>query len=413
MPKAPEPLVNYYLFVAIVVFFLFTNYLFLKYIVSLRRRENIGSYQSLTLLDKVIIISQASISIILISIAVQIRLEGQYNLLLSLIIIFVSHITAIGFLIFLTFRFIRWLASHKNYLILLYSYAFITIIFYLIASLVLLNITYSLRDPEVKLKSIRISFSEYSAYGTRLLFLSNLTTYLSVISFISTWIPSVILLRNYSRNMGKLRYWILASVPLIYFILPFLINELALFDNLLLEYGIQFNMIYYMIFGAYKQVGGLLFGIVFWVIAYKVKRIYLKRVLEMAGMGLTILFGSAVLHGLAYIVAPPFGLVTISFMGLGSYMLMMGLFSTAIILSRDTVIRQEIFKLAGEKKGLLDSIGVAELSDNLEDRITVILDKTKDLRTDPFELLPKEVDYKKYLEEVLTELKSEKDKIEL
>jgi hypothetical protein len=165
-----------------------------------------------------------------------------------------------------------------------------------------------------------------------------------------------------------------------------------------------------MIFGAYKQVGGLLFGIVFWVIAYKVERIYLKKVLEIAGTGMTILFGSAVLHGLAYIVAPPFGLVTISFMGLGSYMLMMGVFSTSILLSRDAVIRREIFKIAGERKGLLESIGVAELSLGLEDRITAILDKTKDLRTDTLELLPKEVDYKKYVEEVLTELKSNKNK---
>jgi hypothetical protein len=199
-------------------------------------------------------------------------------------------------------------------------------------------------------------------------------------------------------------------LPLLYFILPYLSNELALFDNLLLEYGMQFNMIYYMIFGAYKQVGGLLFGIVFWVIAYKVERIYLKKVLEIAGTGMTILFGSAVLHGLAYIVAPPFGLVTISFMGLGSYMLMMGVFSTSILLSRDAVIRREIFKIAGERKGLLESIGVAELSLGLEDRITAILDKTKDLRTDTLELLPKEVDYKKYVEEVLTELKSNKNK---
>jgi hypothetical protein len=276
--------------------------------------------------------------------------------------------------------------------------------------LVFLNFIYSLRDPEVKLKSIRISFSDYSAYGTRLSFLSDLTAYLSLISFISTWIPSSILLRNYSRKMGKLRYWTLATLPLLYFILPYLSNELALFDNLLLEYGMQFNMIYYMIFGAYKQVGGLLFGIVFWVIAYKVERIYLKKVLEIAGTGMTILFGSAVLHGLAYIVAPPFGLVTISFMGLGSYMLMMGVFSTSILLSRDAVIRREIFKIAGERKGLLESIGVAELSLGLEDRITAILDKTKDLRTDTLELLPKEVDYKKYVEEVLTELKSNKNK---
>jgi hypothetical protein len=260
------------------------------------------------------------------------------------------------------------------------------------------------------MKSIRISFADYSSYGTRLLLLSDLTTYLSVISFVSTWVPSALLLRNYSRNLRKFRFWALASLPLLYFIVPFLSNEFALFDNLLLEYGAQFNTIYYMLFGAYRQVGGLLFGIVFWVIAYKVERTYLKKVIEIAGIGMTILFGSSVLHGLANIVAPPFGLVTISFMGLGSYMLMMGILSASVILSRDTAIRREIFKIVGENKGLLGSIGIAEMSHGLEDRINVILDKTKDLRDDPLEPLSKEMDYKKYLEEVLTELKSKEDR---
>ena len=410
MPKAPAPLFNYYLFVGFVMFFLFTNYIFLKYVISTRPNEKIGSQRRLVFFDKLVVVSQIFVSVVLITVIVQIHLEEQYSLLLSLIIVFVSHLTAIGFLIFLVFRFIRWLSTNRNYLILLYAYAFTSIIIYLIASLLLLNISFSLRAAEVQMKSIRISFADYSSYGTRLLLLSDLTTYLSVISFVSTWVPSALLLRNYSRNLRKFRFWALASLPLLYFIVPFLSNEFALFDNLLLEYGAQFNTIYYMLFGAYRQVGGLLFGIVFWVIAYKVERTYLKKVIEIAGIGMTILFGSSVLHGLANIVAPPFGLVTISFMGLGSYMLMMGILSASVILSRDTAIRREIFKIVGENKGLLGSIGIAEMSHGLEDRINVILDKTKDLRDDPLEPLSKEMDYKKYLEEVLTELKSKEDR---
>ena len=36
-----------------------------------------------------------------------------------------------------------------------------------------------------------------------------------------------------------------------------------------------------------------------------------------SGIGMTLLFGFTVIHGLSYILAPPFGLITLSFMSLG------------------------------------------------------------------------------------------------
>ena len=60
-----------------------------------------------------------------------------------------------------------------------------------------------------------------------------------------------------------------------------------------------------------------------------------------SGIGMTLLFGSTVIHGLSYILAPPFGLITLSFMGLGSYILSIGIFTSSRELARDSVVRRE------------------------------------------------------------------------
>ena len=259
----------------------------------------------------------------------------------------------------------------------------------------------------MKIKSIKLAISENSIYGTRLSYLATLYTYLSIISFLGVWIPTIIMLRTYSAKLGGIRYWTLVSLPLIYFFFPYFGNELGIFDNLLLEYGTQFNLIYYILFSPYKQIGGLLFGIVFWIIAFKVKRQNLKIPLRIAGIGMILLFGSAVLHGLTFIVLPPFGLVTVSFMSLASFMLLTGIFSAAKELSKDVLVRRDLYKIAREHSDLFSNIGRAELDKMLEKKVSVILSKIED-KIEPLQPEIEESDYKKFIEDALNELASNK-----
>jgi hypothetical protein len=335
----------------------------------------------------------------------EILMLGSYDLVLITSAIYISHVTAIGFLILLAYQFVRWFLANKNYLIIAYAFAFSIIIPYLMTSLAFLTFDLSYRDPEIKMKSIKTTMSDYSTYGTKLYSLTLLYTYLSIVSLVSIWVPSVILLRTYSGRIGKIRYWMLVSIPLIYFFFPYIGNEVGIFDILILEYGMEFNLIYYIIFSPYKQIGGLLFGIVFWVIASKIKRYNLKIPLRIAGIGMILLFGSAVLHGLIFIVSPPFGLVTISYMGLASYMVLIGIFSSARELSKDLSVRREIYRITGEQLGLLSNIGVAELNKTLEKRVKKIFNTMKDeidIPTMEHEL--GESDYKRFIEDALAEV---------
>ena len=78
-------------------------------------------------------------------------------------------------------------------------------------------------------------------------------------------------------------------------------------------------------------------------------------------MGLAIIFGSLEIATLQYAVYPPFGLITTAFMPLGSYLLFIGILSSAQNISRNIVIRKELYKSANSQHDLLKIIGMAQM----------------------------------------------------
>ena len=58
---------------------------------------------------------------------------------------------------------------------------------------------------------------------------------------------------------------------------------------------------------------------------------------------------------------PPFGLIMISFFGLASYLLLIGIYSSAISVAEDSNLRRSIRSFAMKESRLLDSIGMAQV----------------------------------------------------
>jgi len=54
----------------------------------------------------------------------------------------------------------------------------------------------------------------------------------SIISFILTWIATVPLLHSYSKRIGRAKYWILVSIPLVYFLSQFQFVFVDMFSSL-------------------------------------------------------------------------------------------------------------------------------------------------------------------------------------
>jgi hypothetical protein len=320
-------------------------------------------------------------------------------------VVYISHLSCIGFLTLLAFQFFLWLRSYRNYLIILYTAAFAILILNVVTSLIFLGLDLSFYDPIRKEMATKGVIGASSNPALRLSLISTFYDYLSIIAFVGIWITTSILLKGYTMRFGKIRYWTIVSIPLIFFIFPFLANEFGIFDNLRFEYGRSFNLIYYVFFSPYKQVGGMLFGVAFWIAAMRTRRKNLQLLLQTTGVGMILVFGSLVIHGLAYITFPPFGVVTIAFMGLGSYMLLIGIYGSSREFARDASVRREVYNVAAEQSGLLKHIGVAEIERVLEKRIRSVMDRADTLTGYDTDINTEQEDVKDMINEVLNELR--------
>ena len=96
-----------------------------------------------------------------------------------------------------------------------------------------------------------------------------------------------------------------------------------------------------------------------------------------SAFGLALIFGSQQAIILANKPYPPFGLATISFLGLSSYLMLIGIYSPAVSVSEDSKLRNLIRNFAVKDSRLLDSIGTAQMERDREKGISNCKKKSK------------------------------------
>jgi len=75
---------------------------------------------------------------------------------------------------------------------------------------------------------------------------------------------------------------------------------------------VTFGIVYNLIFGLSKVVGGILFGIAFWTIAKKLGQTQVREYMVISAYGLILLFVSNQAIFLVNYNYPPFGFATVS-----------------------------------------------------------------------------------------------------
>ena len=156
-----------------------------------------------------------------------------------------------------------------------------------------------------------------------------------------------------------------------------------------------------------STVAGIIFGAAFLSIARTLRRgTAIRDYLILAAYGMLIFYiaGSATVSQAAY---PPFGLVSTAFTGLSTYLIYVGLYSSAVTLSQDLNLRKTIRKSVMEQSKLLDSIGTAQMERELQTSILTIAKKTSDemKENSGIEASLSEDDIRDYMSLVIKELK--------
>jgi len=376
---------------------------------NIPKRDLKSKYRGGIALDSLHMVVQASqftvIGVLIITI-LQMSFLNIYNSFLINLIVYISFGSSLLFMILLVLLLAGWFKSSKNYMIISYAISFLILSAYLVLSMIYVALQYTYHSDWIEATPIHLALVNFPKSDLGLSFGLTLDA-LSLLSFVLLWTATLGLLRQYRNRVGKIRFYIFMSIPLIYFLFPFETYFGEFFEGFLSVSPIIFSLIYLLLFSATKQVGGVLFSIVFLTAAAIVNQRNLRNSLIIAAIGIAVLFGSTEIDSLLYAAYPPYGVLTIMLMPLGSYLLYSGIFESARFLSRDKLLRKEFFQSAEKQLNFLKTIGVVEMEKELEKNLRSILKKSS-LQEETVDYGKSDGDVRELVQEVIHELQLKK-----
>ena len=394
-----------FLFVSFVIVALIINTILLLFV----KRNDIHSTTSRSLLFRAVYIGtsivQYTISLTLFIMISEMLIFHEYNKIFSLLVVFLSHFWSAIILGILSLRFIQWFRFATSFSILIYAVVFSMILFLILITVPLLTQQFTTQPQMVYPRDYTSLILALITPSRDIAFIYGLGSYVLPLLIIPSWILTVLLLKPYANKIGKKRFWLIVGIPLLYQLFTFIVRDTNLVtDPTLVQ--IIYSQQFQIIFGVSYQISGLFFAIAFLSIGRKMKQKSMKNYLIISSIGIVSLFSSMQPGMPFYAVYPPFGLVTLLFLGLSSYLLLVGMLGCAAYVSRDSELRREIYKGLEVNADVLKKIGMAETQREIEKRVLPLANKIKlsDEMRRHMDTDPDKEDVKLMIEDVLNEI---------
>jgi hypothetical protein len=393
-------------FVGVGITYVIGQYLLLKYVQAVAKKGRMTEVLHINLTHKCVSIGQYVLVGVLVVVVLQMILTSSYSVVLLITVTSISYGISIVMLGVLAYRFFLWFSAKKKLAILLYA---------LSSSVLALNAGFTIAYVDSVLMGVpayvgphySLPFNPFIAPGSVTDLLNSSLAVSLVASFMLSWSATVLLLNYLSRRLGKAWYWAILSLPLAYFLIQFLpvfLNVFALFPQSV--YSVFYT--YTLFFTFSRPAGAILFGLAFWIITRKLRdsESIVIDYMIISGIGLVLLFVSNQAIIFTQEPYPPFGFVSVSFMGLSSYLVLMGVYSSAINISEDSRLRSSIRNFAIKEANLLDSIGMAQIEQEIQKRVITFTKRNQERMAEETGIQSslKEEDMKSYLQEVMKEI---------
>lgn len=375
--KQPTSNWRFATFVIITSICIFANYFVLRYVEhnssSIRgvAKLHIGKIHQVARLSQLVIVGILAILVL------QTIVNLRYNTLLVILLVWISYGFNIAMLGLLAQRFFSWAISNKDPKIILYAIASATLSISGGFSLVFVNNVLVDRPEEMMAYSggsmVSIPPNSERSFLNSGLFVS------AIISFVSLWCATAVLLRHHVVKLGAIKYWMIVASPLVLFLGQFASFLAGLFDQFLASDPVSFSIWITLIFTLSKPAGGILFGIAFYLIARNFRQdVVLRNYLVISAFGFVLLFVSD--HASALLVAPfpPFGVPSVSFVGLASYLILLGIYSSVITISGDVKLSQLIREATLDQSKFLSSMASARVKQETEKKVIKIIREVSD-----------------------------------
>lgn len=401
------------LFVFMSAVYLLGQHVLIRFARTKSRQIRELGYLHLKVLDKSVTIIQYLLSGIIVFVLVQVVIFSEFYTSVVSTVAVISYLMAIFMMIFLSIRFFSWFRLHRNPAVLFYFLSTIVLTINAAFSLALI-LTISPGIPSLVGESQIAGMTRAIAAKPFAAGLNNGYTATSILTFILLWLATALLLREYSRRIGKITYWALVSIPLVYFLSQFPALFFNLFGSLIGSNPTFYGIVLTLIFSLSKITGGILFGVAFWTVAKHLPAItVVKSYMVIAAYGFILFYisnqaGSSLFQlGGVY---PPFGLPTIAVIGFSSYLMLVGIYSSAISVAQDSRLRRTIRKSVQQQSSLLDKIGTAQMQQDIENKVlSTIRSQAENLRSETgIETSLDENEIRDYMKEVIAKIITKK-----
>ena len=325
-----SPAANIVIFIALSIVFAISSILLINCVKTIISKSTYKLPKNLINFHYIIFSTQVLTIILIVVTIFQIIAFNKYHILLLQVVTYISHVSALVFAIPLVIILAKWFTSRRNYIILLYI-----ITFSLVSANIVISLIYYeqilLRSNAIEIRPYRIAMYVSAFYSTPAdETLSAVYNVIFILSFLVMWAATMALLNQYKYRFGKIRFYALTTIPLIYFIFPFHTYFANLLSPLVLDAPIAISVLYTILFSATKQVGAFLFSLSFLAASTLVTKERVRKSLLISGIGMTLLFSSVEITPLNFKVFPPYGLITEAFIPLGTFLLLVGIFSSAL-----------------------------------------------------------------------------------
>ena len=357
---------------------------------------------------RILLISLSVLGALIATMIFQLYYYNQYSSFLTIAIITLSYGTAAGFIIWLSWLFMSWYKSTHKFIILLYLMSMSLIAFNLIMTASIASVRVADRPDQI---AVYVGGGG-DISGYRHVLLDLIYRISSFTSFIGIWLTTTILMTSYREKvLNAITYWIIMLIPLVYFIITYFYQPIlgSTLGPFLESDPVTFSIILVAFLSLSKPIGGLIFGIAFWNTARTVsygKKI--KTCMLISGWGIFFIFAANQGTIQQTTPFPPFGIPTLTILTTAAYLVLVGIYNSAKLVSVNNNLRKSIYKHAVESK-MLQLIGHAEMEKEIQKTVTKIIQSQENIEVERevgVEL--DEDELRKYLDVVVKEV--EKDR---
>jgi hypothetical protein len=387
-------------FISLAVIFAVSQYFILQY-VKQSNKQTSQRVPHLNILHIGVSVAQYFLAGVIAVVILQILLTQQYTTITLYITYVISYGLWIALLALLAKAFFSWYVhSNKNFMVLILALSMIAYVINGIAGLV--ESSEMLGQQKNIISSTDVAYFPEFSIESIVSQIGIVNQVASTTAYVLTWIGTVKLLYPYIKKLGKTKFWIIMGVTMIYYLIEYPLFVLGYFTP---SENVD-AMTNILIFSVAALLSGIIFGAAFLSVARTLRKGSILRnhmIIAAYGFLLYYIAGSSLAAQTAY---PPYGMISISFIGLSCYLIYTGLYSSAVTVSQDTTLRLSIKKSVTEQANLLHGMGSAQMEQELQSTVMKIAKKHSDVLTEKSGVEPSmsEADIKEYMAMVLSEI---------